>query len=447
MTFDPSSIAALIVATSFAAGLNVYATVATLGILGRTHWVVLPPGLAALTDAWIIAVASVLFAVEVFADKIPGFDLVWNAAHTFIRVPVAALVAYKAASQLSPEMQLLATAGGALIAALAHTSKTAARALVTPSPEPVSNIALSGAEDAAAIGLTWFATHHPYGAATIACVALAAMLLALRWIVRRLKLLWSRRPQWLVTGAVLLLCVACAPLAAQTHSLTTDGAHRLVTHDMSQPPVPASVELYASFQARIMQADDTSGHDGELIFHFFAQAPGKAILEVQIPLASTGDAYGESRSCTLDHAGIAHVTLRAGLDEANYVSFAQAAEPHAYRFLLNKYLCRALAMPIPCGPATITLTAGMPWMLAERAGFQLSSEGAPAQAEVSAIRIEKTGAPFDYASCEQVAPSSGLCCVQHRTTAWHCGVKPEGDGWHQVSGDCYHRETGTSCEK
>ena len=194
MTFTPSSIAALIVAASFAAGLNVYATVATLGILAHFHWVVLPPGLETLANPWIICVASLLFAVEVFADKVPALDLFWNAAHTFIRVPVAALLAYRAASQLSPEMQLLAAAAGAAIAALAHTSKTAARALVTPSPEPVSNIALSSAEDVTAISLTWLATHHPYTAAGIAGVGIIFLLLSLRWIAVRLKRLFRRRP-------------------------------------------------------------------------------------------------------------------------------------------------------------------------------------------------------------------------------------------------------------
>ena len=194
MTFTPSSIAALIVAASFAAGLNVYATVATLGILAHFHWVTLPPGLHALSDPWIIAVSTLLFAVEVFADKIPAFDLVWNAAHTFIRIPVAALLAYQAASQLSPEMKLLAAIAGAAIAAIAHTSKTAARALVTPSPEPVSNITLSASEDIAAISLTWLATHHPYAAAGIATFALIFLIFSLRWIATSLKRLFRPQP-------------------------------------------------------------------------------------------------------------------------------------------------------------------------------------------------------------------------------------------------------------
>jgi hypothetical protein len=192
MNFTPSSIAALIVAASFAAGLNVYATVATLGLLAHFHWVVLPGGLESLQNPWIICVAALLFAVEVFADKIPAFDLLWNAAHTFIRVPVGALLAYEAASNLSPEMKLLAAAAGAAISALAHTSKTAARALVTPSPEPVSNIALSAGEDVAAISLTWIATQHPYVAGGIATVGIVFLILSLRWIIIRLKRL-SRR--------------------------------------------------------------------------------------------------------------------------------------------------------------------------------------------------------------------------------------------------------------
>lgn len=197
MSFAPSNIAALIVAISFAAGLNVYATVATLGILNHAHWVQLPPGLDALSNPWIIGVSCALFALEFVADKIPGFDLIWNAAHTFVRIPVAALVAYKAASQLPPEMQLLATAAGAVISAIAHTSKTAARTLVTPSPEPFSNIALSTAEDAGAIGLTWVATHHPYTAAGVAGACLIVLLFSLRWMLRRIKGLWQRRPDWL----------------------------------------------------------------------------------------------------------------------------------------------------------------------------------------------------------------------------------------------------------
>jgi Domain of unknown function (DUF4126) len=192
MPFTPSTIAALVIAASFAAGLNVYATVLTLGVLAHAHWVVLPPGLEGLSNWWVIGVSGTLFGVEFFADKIPGLDLLWNGMHTFIRVPVAALLAYRATTQLSPEMQLLATTMGAAIALAAHGSKTAARALVTPSPEPVSNIALSTSEDVAAVGITWLATQHPWTAAGITIGLLVVTVLLMRWVLKALRGTWQR---------------------------------------------------------------------------------------------------------------------------------------------------------------------------------------------------------------------------------------------------------------
>ena len=186
----PSEIAAALVAISFAAGLNVYATVATLGLLARAGLLRLPPALDALTSWWAIGASAALFLVEFFADKVPAFDLVWNALHTFIRVPVAALLAYRATSELSPEKQLLATLLGAAIALAAHGGKTAVRAAVTPSPEPMSNIGVSLGEDALAILLTWFATQHPYVAATIALGFVAVIALLVRWVVRSLRALF-----------------------------------------------------------------------------------------------------------------------------------------------------------------------------------------------------------------------------------------------------------------
>ena len=187
MSFSPANITALVVAASFAAGLNIYATVLTLGLLARTQWVVLPPGLDSLGHTWVLVVCGIMFAIEFVADKIPGFDVIWNALHTVVRIPVAALVAYHASSQLSPQMQVLATAIGAGVALASHGSKTALRAAVTPSPEPVSNIALSTSEDAAAIGLTWFATHHPLIAASIAVICLVAAVFAARALLRAIQ--------------------------------------------------------------------------------------------------------------------------------------------------------------------------------------------------------------------------------------------------------------------
>jgi hypothetical protein len=187
---SPSELVALLVTVSFAAGLNVYATVATLGLLAHAGVLPLPPALQLLSNWWVIAAAGVMFVIEFFADKIPAFDLVWNALHTFIRVPVAALLAYGATATLSPVEQLTATVAGGAIALAAHGGKTAVRAAVTPSPEPLSNMALSFGEDGIAIFLTWFATQHPYGAMAIVGLFLLVIVALMRWVVRSLRALF-----------------------------------------------------------------------------------------------------------------------------------------------------------------------------------------------------------------------------------------------------------------
>jgi len=190
MKLPGHELVALLVAVSFAAGLNVYATVATLGLLAHTGVLPLPPSLHLLSSWYVIGASIALFAVEFFADKVPAFDLIWNALHTFIRIPVAALLAYQATASLSPLQQLAATAAGGAIALAAHGGKTAARAAVTPSPEPLSNMTLSVGEDVLAVSITWLATTHPYLAASIVGVMLVATILVLRWIVRALKALF-----------------------------------------------------------------------------------------------------------------------------------------------------------------------------------------------------------------------------------------------------------------
>ena len=192
MTVFGAALPSFLIATSFAAGLNVYATVATLGILARTGVLTLPSQLSALRSPYVIGAALVLFAVEFVADKIPFLDLIWNALQTFVRVPVAALLAFRETQHLAPEAQLLSALMGGAIALVAHTGKTAARAAVTPSPEPISNFALSFAEDAGAIFLTWLATRHPYLAAAIALCALAAIIILFRVVVRFLRQLAPR---------------------------------------------------------------------------------------------------------------------------------------------------------------------------------------------------------------------------------------------------------------
>ncbi len=190
MPLPADQLGSLIAATSFAAGLNVYATVATLGLLSRADVLKLPPSLHVVQTWPVIVICAVMFVIEFFADKIPAFDLIWNALHTFVRVPVAALLAYGVAAHLSPGAQVVSAVAGGAIALAAHGGKTAARAAVTPSPEPFTNMALSMGEDVVAIGLTWVATRHPLLAGAIVLLFLAATVIAIRFIIRAMRRLF-----------------------------------------------------------------------------------------------------------------------------------------------------------------------------------------------------------------------------------------------------------------
>lgn len=184
MPLSPEAVAAFLVAVCFAAGLNVSGTVSLLGVMARLGWVVLPGDLGVMSSGWVIGASLALFIVEVIADKVPLFDLVWNVLQTFVRVPTAALLAYAATPELSPGWQLLAGVLGALIALVAHTLKTALRTSVSASPEPVSNIGLSVAEDVTALGLTWFAVTYPWIAAGLVVVVVITAVVVLRWLWR-----------------------------------------------------------------------------------------------------------------------------------------------------------------------------------------------------------------------------------------------------------------------
>lgn len=196
-SFASHDVLAIAVVASFASGLNVYATVATLGLLAHFDAFQLPPALGLLNSWPVIIVAGLLFAVGFFADKIPAFDLVWNALNTFVRVPVAALLSFGAAQHLSPGAQVAASLVGGLIALAGHSGKIAVRAAVTASPEPLSNMALSFGEDVAAISLTWFATKHPIVASVMVAVCVVLIVLMVRYVVRSLRRLFQQARSYL----------------------------------------------------------------------------------------------------------------------------------------------------------------------------------------------------------------------------------------------------------
>lgn len=188
---DPREIVAFLIAVSFAAGLNASGTVALLGLLARAGVLILPGDLGMLASWWVIGGAGLMFLVEVVADKVPLFDLVWNVLQTFVRVPVAGVLAYAATPSLDPGWQAAAVVMGAGLALAAHTLKTTLRTAVAVSPEPASNIGLSVTEDLLALGLTWFAASYPWLAAALVLVLVVAGVLLLRFLWRGAKRLLS----------------------------------------------------------------------------------------------------------------------------------------------------------------------------------------------------------------------------------------------------------------
>src|ERR687894_13253 len=154
----------LALGAAWTAGINLYATVAVLGLLQRFELVGrLPGGLEALDNWWVIGVALGLYAVEFVADKIPYVDTVWDAVHTFIRVPAGAALAAAATSDVSPAVQVVALLLGGGLALSTHGTKATVRAAANASPEPLTNWALSLLEDMLAVGAVVLAVVYPVG--------------------------------------------------------------------------------------------------------------------------------------------------------------------------------------------------------------------------------------------------------------------------------------------
>lgn len=171
---NPLQTLGLALGAGFSSGLNLYATIATLGVLQRYGVIHLPASLQVLAHPWILGIALALYAIEFLADKIPYVDTIWDAVHTLIRPPAAALLAYSATVAAPTEWRWGAAllAGG--VALTSHGTKASTRAAINTSPEPFSNWLLSFGEDALAVWLTWMATVHP--AATIVVVAFLILL-------------------------------------------------------------------------------------------------------------------------------------------------------------------------------------------------------------------------------------------------------------------------------
>ena len=178
---------------SFAAGVNLYATVAILGLAARYGWVDLPPQFQAFNNPLIIGTALVLYLVEFFADKIPYFDSLWDMLHTAIRPLGGALIAVTTLGEASPGVQGLVALLGGTVAAGSHLTKTSTRAVANTSPEPASNWALSFSEDIFVVGLGYLALAHPIAALVVATVLLILIVTFAALIVRTVRRWFSRR--------------------------------------------------------------------------------------------------------------------------------------------------------------------------------------------------------------------------------------------------------------
>jgi hypothetical protein len=178
---------------SFAAGINLYATVAILGLASRYQWVSLPPQFQVFDNDVVIGAAIVMYVIEFFADKIPWVDSAWDMIHTAIRPIGGALIAVNTLGDASPAAEGLVALLGGAVAASSHLTKTSTRAVANTSPEPFSNWLLSFAEDLFVVGLGYLALQYPVAALIVASVLIVLILLFAAVIVRTVRRWFKRR--------------------------------------------------------------------------------------------------------------------------------------------------------------------------------------------------------------------------------------------------------------
>lgn len=194
---DVTRTIALTMGMAWASGINLYAAVLVLGLLGAGGHAALPPGLETLSHPLVIAAAGFMYAVEFFADKIPGVDSAWDLLHTFVRIPAGALLAASAVADVDPALAVAAGLVGGALSAGSHAAKAGTRLLVNASPEPFSNVAASVAEDIAVAGGVWLAVSHPLLFLALLATFVLALLVALPRLYRILRGLLARAAAWM----------------------------------------------------------------------------------------------------------------------------------------------------------------------------------------------------------------------------------------------------------
>lgn len=179
---------------SFAAGINLYATIAILGLAGRLGWVDLPPQYDVFDNNWVIGVAAALYVVEFVADKIPWVDSLWDAVHTVIRPVGGALIAVASIGSATPTTQALVALAGAALAASSHLTKAGTRAIANTSPEPFTNWLLSLLEDGFVVALGVLALRYPAAAAVVVFVCVALIAVCAHWLIQAVRRRFASTP-------------------------------------------------------------------------------------------------------------------------------------------------------------------------------------------------------------------------------------------------------------
>ena len=179
--------------SAWLSGINLYATVATLGLLQRFHFVQLPGSLSYLSHPWVLGAAIGLYVVEFVADKVPAVDSVWDVVHTFIRVPAGAILAASAFAHFDPAIRMLALLLGGTLALSSHGTKTATRLTANTSPEPFSNVLLSLIEDAFTVGASVLMAKYPLVIIAVVVIGLVVSIVIFSLIRRALSRLFGRK--------------------------------------------------------------------------------------------------------------------------------------------------------------------------------------------------------------------------------------------------------------
>jgi len=178
----------LAMGTAWISGINLYATVAALGIANRMEMIHLPQNLEVLSHPGVIAIACVMYLIEFFADKVPYVDSGWDALHTFIRVPAGAILAAQSLGHLNPALEMMALLAGGSVSLAAHGTKATVRLAINASPEPFSNWLASVTEDVTVFGSIWLMFNYPI----IMLILVLTFLAGVAWLVPKIYRLAKR---------------------------------------------------------------------------------------------------------------------------------------------------------------------------------------------------------------------------------------------------------------